>query len=213
MLVTTETTSSTDYLALAETLGARFGERAGAHDAAGTFVEANYLALKEHRFFSAGVPTELGGGGLSHAELCEVIRILGRHCGSTALAFSMHTHLVAAAVWRYCHGKPAEKLLRRVAAEELVLVSTGAADWLGSNGTLERVDAQEVRVPLPERLEAVLAELVRRHPELERSLFRQAADGTRHLLPAVWRRGVRLRLDDPVAPDDVLDLVQAIAGG
>ncbi len=140
MLVTTETTSSTDFLALAETLGARFGERAGTHDAAGTFVEANYLALKEHRFFSAGVPAELGGGGLSHAQLCELIRILGRHCGSTALAFSMHTHLVAAAVWRYCHGKPAEKLLRRVAAEELVLVSTGAADWLGSNGSLERVE-------------------------------------------------------------------------
>ena len=140
MYATTEIHPSTDFLALAEMLGSRFGERSGAHDAAGSFVGDNYAELKEHRFFSAGVPRELGGGGLTHAELCEVIRILGRHCGSTALAYSMHSHLVAAAVWRHHHGKPAAKLLRRVATEELVLVSTGAADWLGSNGTLRRVE-------------------------------------------------------------------------
>jgi alkylation response protein AidB-like acyl-CoA dehydrogenase len=62
----------------------------------------------------------------------------------------MHQHLVAAAVWRWRNGKPAEKLLRKVAEGELVLVSTGAADWLGSNGTLRpveggyRLDARKV---------------------------------------------------------------------
>jgi alkylation response protein AidB-like acyl-CoA dehydrogenase len=54
---------------------------------------------------------------------------------------SMHTHLVAASVWRYRQGLPVHGLLRRIAAEELVLVSTGASDWLKASGTAERVES------------------------------------------------------------------------
>ena len=87
---------------------------------------------------SALVPSELGGGGASHGEVCQMLRELAHHCGSTALALSMHTHLVAAAVWRHKHGQPAEALLRKIAASELVLVSTGAGDWVDSVGKAER---------------------------------------------------------------------------
>ena len=118
----------------------RIAAQAARHDAEGSFVSDNTALLKAQGFFSLGVPRALGGGGASHADLCALVRRLGRLCGSTALAFSMHTHLVAAAVWRWRHGQPAEALLRRVADEELVLVSTGAADWLQSNGTLTRVE-------------------------------------------------------------------------
>src|SRR5690349_13922048 len=52
----------------------------------------------------------------------------------------MHTHLVAATVWRRLQGQPVDALLRRIAAEQLVLVSTGASDWLTSSGTAVRVD-------------------------------------------------------------------------
>jgi alkylation response protein AidB-like acyl-CoA dehydrogenase len=52
----------------------------------------------------------------------------------------MHSHLVAAAVWRWRNGKPAEAFLRRLAAEELVLVSTGATDWIDSNGAMRKVE-------------------------------------------------------------------------
>jgi len=72
--------------------------------------------------------------------LCALIRELGRACGSTALALSMHTHLLAAMVWRYRQGQPVVDLLRQVADEELVLVSTGASDWLHSSGMAERVE-------------------------------------------------------------------------
>lgn len=128
---------------IAEITGAlapRLAERAARHDAEGTFVEENYADLRRLRALSLGVPEELGGGGASHRELCTFLRELGRHCGSTALALSMHTHLLAATVYRYKRGEPGEPLLRRIAAEELVLVSTGAADWLSSNGRMERVD-------------------------------------------------------------------------
>jgi alkylation response protein AidB-like acyl-CoA dehydrogenase len=132
-------TSTTPFVALARSLGPTFGERAAGHDLEGSFVRANYAELKQHHLLSAGVPRELGGGGATHEDLCEVLRELGRHCGSTALALSMHTHLVAAQVWRYRHGQPAEALLRKVAASELVLVSTGAGDWIDSVGQAERV--------------------------------------------------------------------------
>ena len=51
----------------------------------------------------------------------------------------MHSHLVATTVWRHTHGLPGEALLRKVAGSELVLVSTGAGDWVDSVGRAERV--------------------------------------------------------------------------
>ena len=137
-----KTTAATDstFVHLAQELGARFAERAAKHDLEGSFVSDNYAELKRNRLMSAGVPKELGGGGATHAELCAMLRELGRHCGSTALALSMHTHLVATQVWRYRHGQPAEALLRKIADGELVLVSTGAGDWLDSTGDAQRVE-------------------------------------------------------------------------
>jgi alkylation response protein AidB-like acyl-CoA dehydrogenase len=129
-----------DWLAVVRELGPGFATRAPTHDAEDSFVADNYRQLKEQRVFSAGVPSELGGGGATHAELCAMLRQMGRYCGSTALALSMHAHLVATTVWRLRQGHPVEPLLRRVAAEQLVLVSTGASDWIDSSGRAERVD-------------------------------------------------------------------------
>jgi len=129
-----------DWVALARELGPIFAARAAQHDQDDSFVADNYAELKAHRFFSAGVPADLGGGGASYGELCAMLRELARHCGSTALALSMHTHLIATTVWRRRQGQPVEPLLKRVAAEQLVLVSTGASDWLDSSGSAERVE-------------------------------------------------------------------------
>ena len=85
------------------------------------------------------VPTALGGGGATHAETGAVLATLAHGCPSTSLALSMHMHLVAAQVWRHRRGMPAP-VLQRVAADQIVLVSTGAADWLGSSGTAVAVD-------------------------------------------------------------------------
>jgi alkylation response protein AidB-like acyl-CoA dehydrogenase len=52
----------------------------------------------------------------------------------------MHTHLLAATVWRWRQGHAVEPLLKRVAAEETVLISSGGSDWLESSGTAEKVD-------------------------------------------------------------------------
>jgi alkylation response protein AidB-like acyl-CoA dehydrogenase len=129
-----------DWVAVARELGPAFAARAAQHDQDDSFVADNYVEMKARRLFSAAVPADLGGGGASYAELCAMLRELGRHCGSTALALSMHTHLVGAIVWRRRQGHPVEPLLRRIVAEQLVLVSTGASDWLDSSGRAERVE-------------------------------------------------------------------------
>lgn len=130
----------TNWKELTEKLGHAFAARAAQHDREGSFVFENYADLKEHRYFSAAIPEDLGGGGISHAEMCSVIRTLARYCGSTALAFSMHQHLVAAAVWRYRHKGESRPMLEKVVQHQLVLVSTGARDWLSSNGEMTRTE-------------------------------------------------------------------------
>ena len=128
-----------DLDAIVEYLQPALAENASAHDRDGTFVHDSFELLAKARFFSAAVPLELGGGGARYEQLAHAVRKLAHACPSTALAASMHTHLVAAAVWKHLHGQSAEALLRRVASEGLKLVSTGAGDWVQSNGTVERV--------------------------------------------------------------------------
>ncbi|MGE3541130.1 MAG: acyl-CoA dehydrogenase family protein [Candidatus Tectimicrobiota bacterium] len=129
-----------DWNRIAHELGADFASRAAVHDANDSFVAENYNALKQHRIFSAGVPDTLGGGGASHADLCALVRELAHACSSTALALSMHMHLLAATVWRWQQGQPVEPFLKRIVAEQLVLVSTGATDWVESSGSARKVE-------------------------------------------------------------------------
>jgi alkylation response protein AidB-like acyl-CoA dehydrogenase len=140
MTITASAPNATDWLAVANNLTADFATRAADHDANDTFAAENYAKLREAKLFSAPVPAELGGGGATFAQHCAIIRNIARGCGSTALAYSMHSHLLQGLIWRYRHGAvpPAEPLLRRIAKEELILVSSGGSDWLDGSGTLTK---------------------------------------------------------------------------
>ena len=129
-----------DLIATINEIGPQFAERATDHDREDTFVAENFADLKERGFFSAQVPTELGGSGVTHSQIGAALRVLAGYCPSTALSHSMHQHLVSAAVWNHRNGRPGKALLEKVAANELALISTGANDWLGSNGSAERVE-------------------------------------------------------------------------
>lgn len=128
----------------ADQLAQDFAQRAAAHDTEGSFVAENYAKLKDAGLIEAGVPVELGGGGATVAELSDVLRRLAHGCGSTALAFAMHTHQVAIPAWRWRNQAPAkaivEPLLRRIAAERIVLMSSGGSDWVGGAGKAERAE-------------------------------------------------------------------------
>ena len=132
--------NASHWTEVAHDLGREFAGRAAAHDEEDTFVSANYAALKERGVFSAAVPQELGGGGASLREISDMLRTLAQYCGSTALALSMHQHLIGATVWKYRRGQGGEPLLKKVAESQLVLVSTGAGDWLESNGSMSKAD-------------------------------------------------------------------------
>lgn len=132
--------SQIDLNTLVTTIGPQIADGAAERDATGAFASDNYKLLKQHKVFSALVPSELGGGGARHSEMCAFVRSLAHHCSSTALSLSMHQHLVAAAVVNYRNGRPGQKLLERVVNGETVLVSTGANDWLESGGTVEKTD-------------------------------------------------------------------------
>jgi alkylation response protein AidB-like acyl-CoA dehydrogenase len=124
-----------DWLSLAEALGKQFAAGEAIADEEDLFVAENIAQLKSSGLTAAGVPSELGGGGASFTDLCGVLRILGRYSSSTALAFSMHTHQVMIPTWRWHHQHaPVDGLLRRIATEQLILLSSGGSDWLQSAG-------------------------------------------------------------------------------
>lgn len=129
-----------DLPAILDELGPKFAQCAEWLDATDGFVAENYKLLRARKVFSAQVPAAYGGGGASHAEMCEFMRGVARHCPSTGLALAMHQHLISAAVANDMAGRPGRALLEKVAGAELVLVSTGANDWLESNGTATPVD-------------------------------------------------------------------------
>jgi alkylation response protein AidB-like acyl-CoA dehydrogenase len=133
---------SLNVVDIARRLAPSFAETAAQIDQDDRFVAENYVLLKEAGLVEAAVPRELGGGGAEIAELAEMLRILAHACSSTALAFSMHTHQVAIPAWRWRHQKAVavEPLLKRVAAEKLILLSSGGSDWIGGSGKAEKVE-------------------------------------------------------------------------
>lgn len=130
----------TQWIDLTHDLGKDFAKREADYDREAAFVAENYLQLKEHRFFSATIPTELGGEGVSHSQMCDILRVMAWYSPSTALALSMHQHLLAANIWKYRKGQGGEAILKKVAENQLVLVSTGARDWLESNGEMRKTE-------------------------------------------------------------------------
>lgn len=133
-------TQTVQWTELAREMGPAFAARTADNDENDAFVADHYATLKENKVLSAMVPVEFGGGGATHREICALLRELAHFCPSTALALSMHQHLVAAALFNHRRGRPGQKLLEAVGTREVVLVSTGANDWLASNGEAVKVE-------------------------------------------------------------------------
>jgi len=130
-----------DWRAVLAEMGPRLEAEEIRADATNEFVAENFALLQQQGFLSLAVPTELGGGGLSRSELAEMLRTLAHHGSATALAFAMHTHATAGAVWRWRHQKaPVDGLLKRIVSEGLQLLSSGGSDWLPGSGEATRVD-------------------------------------------------------------------------
>ena len=134
------TTTRTDWTALARAVGTDLQAGVAAYDRSGQIAVGAFDTLRATGLTSALAPADFGGGGASHGDMGQVLRELGRHDPATAVTLSMHSHLVATQVWRHNHGLDAEKVFRKVVDDRAILVSTGASDWVGSNGTVRKVD-------------------------------------------------------------------------
>lgn len=129
-----------DLLDWVDQIGPQFAANGQDADEREVFSRDNYDLLAEGRGFSGLVPAQYGGGGLDYRDMAECLRRLAHYHPSTALSFSMHQHIVAANVYKDRHGQGGGPLLEKIAASELRLVSTGAGDWLASNGEMTRVE-------------------------------------------------------------------------
>lgn len=117
-------------ITLAQKVAEAAEPHADRHDIDGTFVTEGVATARDVGYLASPVPTELGGDGVGTAGVCEAQRVIARSCGSTALACSMHLHVVLAAAWRWRRGDTVvEPTLRRVAEDRVVVVSTGGNDW------------------------------------------------------------------------------------
>jgi acyl-CoA dehydrogenase len=130
--------NETDWLERADNIAADLRPEAAHADATGELPVKAYERLREAGLTSALVPTELGGGGASHTQMGQILRHLAHGDPAVAVTLSMHAHLVATQVWRHHQGLDASAVLRRV-ADGAFLISTGASDWIGSSGSVERV--------------------------------------------------------------------------
>lgn len=131
-----------DPVEIARSISPILAERAARFDEEDSFVAENYELLKQSGLVEAGVPGPLGGGDADVRTLAEMLRVMAHACSSTALAFSMHTHQVAIPAWRWRHQQvtAVEPLLKRVAAERLILLSSGGSDWIGGSGKASKVE-------------------------------------------------------------------------
>jgi acyl-CoA dehydrogenase len=111
------------------------------------FPKAAIDAAREHKLLGAQIPVALGGFGASIFDLTDMCYALGRACSSTAMIFAMHQIKIACLVRHGSGSRYHEALMRRVAAEQLLLASSTTEGQNGGNirssaAAVERNDAE-----------------------------------------------------------------------
>src|SRR3954468_8160095 len=90
-------------------------------------------AAREERLLGAQIPIELGGDGASISEVTDMCYGLGRACASAGMIFAMHQTKIACLVRHGAGSGWHEGLMRRVAAEQLLLASSTTEGQNGGN--------------------------------------------------------------------------------
>ena len=105
---------------LSDSLLQGFAKRVGAYDRDNRFFTEDFEDLRASGYLTMGVPRELGGQGLSLADVCRQQRRLAYHAPATALGINMHVYWigVAADLWR-AGDKSLEWVLREAMAGEV----------------------------------------------------------------------------------------------
>src|SRR5450432_2208247 len=106
---------------------------AAAVDAEARFPSGAFAEIRKQRLLGIQVPQSLGGEGASIAEIADVCYILGQACSSTALIYAMH-QIKMACIVRHSKGNATiERILSRIAAEQLLMASSTTEGLGGGN--------------------------------------------------------------------------------
>src|SRR3984957_2130082 len=106
---------------------------AAAVDAEARFPKESFAEIRKQRLLGIQVPQAQGGEGASIAEVADICYILGQACSSTALIYAMH-QIKMACVVRHAKGSAAlERILSRIAAEQLLMASSTTEGQGGGN--------------------------------------------------------------------------------
>jgi alkylation response protein AidB-like acyl-CoA dehydrogenase len=104
----------------------RCARRAGDYDRENRFFHEDFEDLKASGYLLMAVPVELGGLGMSLAEVCRETRRLAYHAPATALATNMHVYWTGIAADLYRSGdRSLTWLLEEAAAGEVFAAGHG----------------------------------------------------------------------------------------
>jgi acyl-CoA dehydrogenase len=97
------------------------------------FPQAAIDAARAQKLLGIQIPQAFGGDGASIFDVTDMCYTLGRACASTAMIFAMHQTKVACLVRHGAGSGWHEALMRRVAAEQLLLASSTTEGQNGGN--------------------------------------------------------------------------------
>src|ERR1700692_3660251 len=106
---------------------------AAAVDAEARFPKESFAEIRKQRLFGIQVPQALGGEGASIAELPDICYILGHARFSTALIQPTHQIKMACIVRHTKSNAALERILGRIAAEQLLMASSTTEGQGGGN--------------------------------------------------------------------------------
>jgi alkylation response protein AidB-like acyl-CoA dehydrogenase len=123
----------------------RFDDRAPVYDRENRFFQEDFDELRASGYLDIALPTELGGSGLTLAEVNRLQRRLAYHAPATALGVNMHIYWVGMAADLQRMGAPGgDWILQKATAGETLAAGHGEAGndipVLLSSSTADRVD-------------------------------------------------------------------------
>nr|PZN32702.1 MAG: acyl-CoA dehydrogenase [Chloroflexota bacterium] len=121
------------FVALADSLAARFAERANVYDREGTFPYENYTDLHESGYLRLVIPREYGGEGADVYEMVLAQERLARGDGSTALPTAMLINIIGSNATQLTWPEPVfETVCRTIATEGGLINNVVTEAELGS---------------------------------------------------------------------------------
>jgi acyl-CoA dehydrogenase len=125
--------STVDVMTRARNVAAVAANHASAVDSASRFPSESFEAVKAQRLLGLLVPRTLGGEGTSISEVADVCYTLGQACSSTGMVYAMHSVKVACIMRHMGENATLQRLLRRLATEQLLLASSTTEGQGGGN--------------------------------------------------------------------------------